>query len=656
MPIEQIRFAIEDALSAAAGASKPTGVGRVYDAVLFSAGLNNGWGISVDVLAASLPLWEGASVFVDHPGFFSNPSVRDLVGVGRWPRFEESRIMAELHMLDVQQAQPTVELLDTLLAMRKGGDSAPRIGLSALLSIDWDMQGKQRVVTAITKVWSVDVVFEPAVADANVTRILNSLRSESMSNSNVTDAEVSAVATETEVVATPPPDGALASALLQAQCRQLLDMRLSTERFPEAVTAVIRAKFGGRTFHPDELEAEIASAKTIAAAYANAGQAIQGNGQPAYPPSLPRPTVVGMWSDLDRLQAAYDRLMGLSIPNELADTPRLTGIRELYHLVTGDRAMRGVFDPQLVMFANATTTTLAELTRNVINKVVVANWAAMTDYRWWERVVAMRDFETLKQVSWVTVGGFGDLATVTEGASYPEVAWDDSRETSNWLKKGGYLGLTLEMIDQDDTEKWRVVPQGMAIAALRTLSASVGNIFTQAAGAGPTLGDGTALFAAGHNNLRTTALSAAEWDQNVQAIHKQTELNSARRVGIRPTLLIVPIELRKTGVQIFVSSQEPGGANNEVNVAGLDQRFLDDNVIVCPEFTDATDFACMVDPRVNPALGVGFRFGRTPEIFMAGDPTSYLMFHNDTLPIKVRFFYNVGVIDYRPVSKNNVAG
>jgi hypothetical protein len=47
------------------------------------------------------------------------------------------------------------------------------------------------------------------------------------------------------------------------------------------------------------------------------------------------------------------------------------------------------------------------------------------------------------------------------------------------------------------------------MAAYRTLSASIANIFTPVAGAGPTLSDGLALFHASHNNLATTVLTAA---------------------------------------------------------------------------------------------------------------------------------------------------
>ena len=60
--------------------------------------------------------------------------------------------------------------------------------------------------------------------------------------------------------------------------------------------------------------------------------------------------------------AARYKLMGLPVEEAgLRDVPRLTGIRELYLGLTGDRQMRGVFNPSHVQFANATTATLAEL-------------------------------------------------------------------------------------------------------------------------------------------------------------------------------------------------------------------------------------------------------------------------------------------------------
>ena len=80
-----------------------------------------------------------------------------------------------------------------------------------------------------------------------------------------------------------------------------------------------------------------------------------------------------------------------------------------------------------------------------------------------------------------------------------------------------------------------------------------------------------------------------------------------------------------------------------------------DRVIVIDLWTDANNWAAVCDPRLYPTIGLAFRYGRTPEIFSVASPTAGLMFTNDTMPVKVRFFYAVGPIDYRGLYKENVA-
>jgi hypothetical protein len=61
------------------------------------------------------------------------------------------------------------------------------------------------------------------------------------------------------------------------------------------------------------------------------------------------------------------------------------------------------------------------------------------------------------------------------------------------------------------------------------------------------------------------------------------------------------------------------------------------------------------DPKMYPGLGLAFRYGRTPEIFSVADPRAGLMFTNDTMPIKVRFFFAVGPTDWRAWYKHIVS-
>ena len=77
---------------------------------------------------------------------------------------------------------------------------------------------------------------------------------------------------------------------------------------------------------------------------------------------------------------------------------------------------------------------------------------------------------SLQQVKWITVGGIGELDDVPEGAAYTEKNWGDQTEIGNWVKKGNFLGLTLEAIDRDDTRRLQQTPRALAQALHGTLS------------------------------------------------------------------------------------------------------------------------------------------------------------------------------------------
>ncbi len=88
--------------------------------------------------------------------------------------------------------------------------------------------------------------------------------------------------------------------------------------------------------------------------------------------------------------------------------------------------------------------------------------------------------------------------TVSEGAAYTELTWDDQTETATFVKKGGYLGLTIEAIDKDDTNRLRAAPRALAQAAWMTLGKAISAIFTDNSGTGPTMAsDSTVLFHVG---------------------------------------------------------------------------------------------------------------------------------------------------------------
>ena len=160
----------------------------------------------------------------------------------------------------------------------------------------------------------------------------------------------------------------------------------------------------------------------------------------------------------------------------------------------------------------------------------------------------------------------GTLPAVAEGAEYTELAIGDSPETATFTKYGGYIPLTLELIDRDETRKLRAYPRELAAAGLRQISGLVAAIFTANAGVGPTMADGGALFnatavttAGGHANLLTTALSAAQWETVQTAVYNQPLLiknepgyyGTGPKMAINPKYLLVPRALQLTARKIL---------------------------------------------------------------------------------------------------------
>ena len=592
------------------------------------------------MLEASLALWDGVTSFVDHGSAIDRTragyrSVRDVCGVIAEPAWDPDRgIVARLRLAGAA-GDHLAPLLVALVRDREAGLPVPNVGLSADLLVAYDAAG---TVTQIERVLSVDIVVDPA-AGGRVERILNATL---IAKGETTMSEHEDALTAPQTLAELKSELEEARIARRELAESYLRTALAASGLPLPMQRAVQVRLAQRpAYTVADVVAEVEAERSVWAAL-----------QEEHTVRDLGPRVSEVRCELDRLQLACDRLLGAANAADAAGVPRLSGLRELYLLLTGDYEMRGTFVSERVNLANVTTGTLTSVVKNALNKVLVQSFEARP--QWWQPIVVQEDFPTLNDVTWVTLGGFGDLATVTEGNAYGELAnLTDAEEVSTWTKKGGYIGITLETIDRDDVAAVRQIPRKLGLAAWRTLSASIASLFTANSGVGPYWPSSQStyrLFDAQYANLGTTALSASAWDATVQAMFKQTEAGSSKRLGVRPKWLLVPIELEKTALTILKSAGEPGTGNNDANV-----RAGSFGVITVPEFTDANDWAAAADPADLPGVCVGYRFGRTPELFVADEATVGSMFTNDELRIKVRFLYTVGVAEARALYKHNVA-
>jgi len=451
-----------------------------------------------------------------------------------------------------------------------------------------------------------------------------------------------------------PKENSASLALLVKQADLVLSAALAQSNLPAVTMDRIYRQFQGQVFQVATLEAEIEAARTEVASL-TAASLVKGPAR-----------IAGMASSADQITAAVDDL--LSAPREAGQEnvkpARLSGIRELYLLATGDYDLHGGYYPDRAQLA--TTADFTGLVKNALNKVVARQWESMgrAGYDWWKAIVKVEHFESLNTITGILTGTVGALSTVAEQGEYTELEIGDSPETADFVKYGNYIPLTLELIDRDETRKLRQYPIELANAGIRNLSGLIAAVFTSNSAVGPTMADTGALFnatavttAGGHANLLTTALSAAEWDVVAKVMYDQPMLiknatglyGTGSKMAIEPRFCLVPRALRKTAFDAFLNAWDVTDNKHAENL-------LKGNVvpIVVPEWTDATDWAAVIDPAIVPGIIVGERFGLMPEIFIANRETDPAVFMNDEHRLKVRHFLAVLVQDFRPLHKSNV--
>jgi hypothetical protein len=652
---EEIRF---DAFQ-----SKPIQTAKGYDVLVIHAGQANGWNFGETVLQNCVRFWQGVECFADHNEF--GESVHDLAGVFSNPRWDPDQRGIVATVRPTGPAQHLLRMYaDEMLNAEH--DPHPNMGFSPVIIFT----SKGDDVQEILRVRSVDMVINPAFRTKFISEKFSQRREEMPTDPEVLKEKVNNPEAAEHILAMREITGAQAeiTAAVQgakethlATCQNLLQTSLDVAAVDLPVEAVklIEGRFNGRVFKPTELQAEIKSFKE-AFAQQKASAIVAGPTQ-----------VTAMFNSEDQLQAAMDDL--LDAPrNEGAEklkVHRFGGIKEAYLMLTGDREFVGDVDPILARF-QGTTATFPNLVANALNKAILKYWNMYGDagYNWWEKIATVEPFETLHDIKWLRLGTISSLPVVAEGAEYTELKLGDNGEASVFYKYGGYLSFTLEALDKDDTRKLRAAPREIALAARRNISEQIAAIFTVNAGAGPTLADTGALFnstavttAGGHANLLTTALGTTytAWDAIALAMYNQPMLvaneagyyGTGKKQAIDPAIVLVPRALTAAAQALFVPRWE-AQAQNVAAVSPMWGGRVE--VVTVPEWTDATDYAAIIDPRLVPGIMIGTRYGLIPQIILAGEQTNPAMFSNDESRLKVRHFLATGVGNWSALHKSNV--
>jgi hypothetical protein len=340
------------------------------------------WRIPPETLQAAIGLLDGVACFVDHAEWFSQPSVRDIAGVTFNPFYnnEAQRLDGGLRLYDRPDLEWLRVLLDQVVEDQAAGREVPDLGLSLSFFgrhhyIDVGEEAgetMERVTTEITHIESCDLVFGPG-ADGRVREILSSVgmggdtpKKEVVPMSEELTQEQAQVDEATGQQGN--GGGAAAAAVVEPQ---------TVPEMPDP-SAGSGQSLGSLTAQVGEMNQQIKHLMGLLADQAES-KAVQGMG---VAPADAQRVSLGR-NSLEQVEVALESLIaGKSPPAGVAP---LTGIRELYHLLSGDYRMTGLFDSEHVYLANVTSATMAAMTANALNKVVMNMY--MEYPRWWERIV-----------------------------------------------------------------------------------------------------------------------------------------------------------------------------------------------------------------------------------------------------------------------------
>ena len=307
-------------------------------------------------------------------------------------------------------------------------------------------------------------------------------------------------------------------------------------------------------------------------------------------------------------------------------------LRECYIEVTGDRYVTGKVD-RARLTESVGTDTFADVLGNSITRRMQQAYNDAVAYQAWREVVTVAPVNDFRTQERTEMGGFGDFPTVAERGPYLDLSDpSDDKATYSVAKRGGKIGISFEAIKNDDVAALRRIPVNLGRAAQRQLYGFVFNIFA----ANAAIYDSVALYHASHNNLFSTALSGPQYAAHRLAMMKQTGRDTGKRMGIGPRMLLVPMDLEETAVDLF---------RRNTNYDKTFVQSLTPTIIPVASWTDVNDWVTLADKNDGPVIELGFLDGQEePTLLVQDSPTEGSVFSNDMITWKLRHIYGATVL------------
>jgi hypothetical protein len=198
------------------------------------------------------------------------------------------------------------------------------------------------------------------------------------------------------------------------------------------------------------------------------------------------------------------------------------------------------------------------LLANTVNRTLRAAYeAAPQTFAGWAQRITLADFRPSLQG---VLSGITDLQPVLEDGEFKRGTISDSGETISLATFGEVLGVTRQVLVNDDVGMITRIPLAYGQAARNTES----NVVYAVLLGNPVMADGTALFHANHGNLSGTsdAITIASVGAARVGMVKQTDPSGRTNLAVMPRWLLVPPSKALSAEQLFAPfvAQQPSNA------------------------------------------------------------------------------------------------
>lgn len=303
--------------------------------------------------------------------------------------------------------------------------------------------------------------------------------------------------------------------------------------------------------------------------------------------------------------------------------------------------VRGMARDEIATRALHTTSDFPQILASVTNRTLRAAYeAAPRSYQIVARRTSVADFKNVQRLQ---LGEAPQLEKVNEAGEFKRGTIGEAKESYRVETYGKVVGITRQVLINDDLDAFTRVPALFGTAAATLESDVVWGIFT----ANAAMADGKTLFHAGHNNLAGTgtALDVVNLAKARTAMSRQTGLDGKTLLNIRPAFLVVPSSLELAAEQLLAQNLSPGKPSDVVP-------------------TNLRSLTIVSEPRLEPASGaVPWYLVASPAAidtieyaFLEGQEGVFMEtrmgFDVDGVEIKARLDFGAKAIDWRGLYKN----